>query len=381
MSEPMQNRLLVVDDDRVNRMVMGRYLENEGHQVEFAVNGLEALEKLRTSRFDMVLLDIEMPEMNGYQVLEHIRQVPQWRDMPVIVTSALEELDSVVRCIENGAEDYLTKPVNRVLLKARIDASLEKKRLRDRQTELLNQLEREMEIARKTQQSILPERLPEPVGYEFGALMIPARAVGGDFYEFFDLGGNRWGIVIGDVSDKGLPAALFMTLTYSLMKAEAERGATPGQVVREVNRHLLGMNASTMFVTILYGILDCNSGEFSYARAGHLAPALFDSQGSPMALNMNPGQPIGLFEDFNIDEATIQVPPNGLLVLSSDGLTEPVDQLDQEFGEQGMIAVVQTCQELPPQQVCDALWQAVQKHCGPVDQQDDFTLVVVRRSG
>ena len=156
MSEPLQNRILVVDDDRVNRMVLGRYLENEGHQVEFAVNGREALEKLRNSRFDMVLLDIEMPEMNGYQVLEQIRQEPLWRDMPVIVTSALEELDSVVRCIENGSEDYLVKPVNRVLLKARIDASLEKKRLRDQQTALLNQLEREMEIARKTQQSILP---------------------------------------------------------------------------------------------------------------------------------------------------------------------------------------------------------------------------------
>lgn len=211
--------------------------------------------------------------------------------------------------------------------------------------------------------------------------MIPARSVGGDFYEFFDLGNERWGIVIGDVSDKGLPAALFMTLTYSLMKAEAERCATPGQVVREVNRHLLGMNASSMFVTILYGILDCSTGEFTYARAGHLAPALFDSQGEPVSLAMNPGQPIGLFETFNLDEATIHVPPNGLLVLSSDGLTEPVDPQDQEFGEQGVIAAVQSGWALLPQLVCAALWQAVQKHSGPVDQQDDFTLVVIKRKG
>jgi len=379
MSENLPNRILVVDDDRVNRMVMGRYLENEGHQVEFAVNGREALEKLHASRYDMVLLDIEMPEMNGYQVLEEVCLVPEWRDMPVIVTSALEELDSVVRCVENGAEDYLVKPVNRVLLKARIDASLEKKRLRDQQTALLNQLEREMEIARLTQQSILPEKLPDPVGYEFGALMIPARSVGGDFYEFFDLGNERWGIVIGDVSGKGLPAALFMTLTYSLMKAEAERGTSPGQVVREVNRHLLAMNASSMFVTILYGILDGKTGEFSYARAGHLAPALFDSRAEPLRLAAQPGQPVGLFADLDIDEATIQVPPGGLLVLSSDGLTEPVDQQDVEFGDQGVITAVQACRDLPPQGVCTALWQAVQKHCGLLDQQDDFTLVVVKR--
>lgn len=289
MNEPAKSRLLVVDDDRVNRMLMGRYLESEGHTVQFAVNGRDALEKLYGAHFDLVLLDIEMPEMNGYQVLEEIRQVPAWRDIPVIVTTALEELESVVRCIENGAEDYLTKPVNRVLLKARIDASLEKKRLRDQQTAFLHQLEQEMELARKTQLSILPETLPNPPGFEFGALMIPARAVGGDFYEFIELGESRWGLVIGDVSDKGLPAALFMTLTYSLVKAQAESGKSPAEVLREVNRHLLSMNALNMFVTILYGILDCNNGIFDYARAGHLVPSIFDWQGAPLSLPINLG--------------------------------------------------------------------------------------------
>jgi len=112
----------------------------------------------------MVLLDIEMPEINGYQVLEQVIADPQLREIPIIVTSALEEIDSVVKCIEMGAEDYLTKPVNQVLLKARINASLDKKRLRDQRTRLLMRLEREMEIARKTQQSILPVYLPEHPG-------------------------------------------------------------------------------------------------------------------------------------------------------------------------------------------------------------------------
>ncbi len=129
--------LLVVDDNKVNRLLLGRGLEAQGHTVDFATNGREALAKLRSGAFDLLLLDIQMPEMDGYQVLEELARDLRLRDLPVIVTSALEELDSVVRCIEMGAEDYLTKPVNPVLLRARIGASLEKKRLRDQQRELV----------------------------------------------------------------------------------------------------------------------------------------------------------------------------------------------------------------------------------------------------
>ena len=128
--------LLVVDDNKVNRILLARGLEGDGHKVETAENGKQALEKLRSDSFDLVLLDIEMPEMNGYQVLETCLQNPELRDIPIIMTSSLEELDSVVKCIELGAEDYLNKPVNPILLRARVNASLEKKRLRDEQRKL-----------------------------------------------------------------------------------------------------------------------------------------------------------------------------------------------------------------------------------------------------
>jgi adenylate cyclase len=130
-------RLLVVDDNKVNRLLLGRGLEQQGHRVAFAENGRQALDMMAHNNFDLILLDIQMPEMDGYQVLEKLQEKLEWRDIPVIVTSALEELDSVVRCIEMGAEDYLTKPVNPVLLRARIGAGLEKKRLRDQQRELV----------------------------------------------------------------------------------------------------------------------------------------------------------------------------------------------------------------------------------------------------
>ena len=136
MARHEPGRLLVVDDNKVNRILLARGLEGDGHTVETAEHGRQALEKLRADSFDLVLLDIEMPEMNGYQVLEVCLKDPELRNIPIIMTSSLDEIDSVVKCIELGAEDYLNKPINSVLLRARVNASLEKKRLRDEQRRL-----------------------------------------------------------------------------------------------------------------------------------------------------------------------------------------------------------------------------------------------------
>ena len=135
---PASGTILIADDNRVNRLLLARGLEQEGHTVAFAEDGREALEQLRQRRFDLLLLDVLMPELDGYEVLAELQGDPHLRDIPVVVTSALDEIDSVVRCLEMGAEDYLTKPVNPVLLNARINASLEKKRLRDQQRELIS---------------------------------------------------------------------------------------------------------------------------------------------------------------------------------------------------------------------------------------------------
>jgi adenylate cyclase len=173
MANGSTGRLLVVDDNKVNRLLLGRSLEQQGHTVEMAENGRQALEMLHARPFDLVLLDIEMPEMNGYQVLEKATADLKLRDIPIIITSALEELDSVVRCIEMGAEDYLTKPVNPVLLKARIGASLEKKRLRDQQRELV----------RKFATSEVATDL-ETSGFALGGKFVEATAMFSDIRSF-----------------------------------------------------------------------------------------------------------------------------------------------------------------------------------------------------
>jgi adenylate cyclase len=169
-------RLLVVDDNKVNRLLLGRGLEQQGHRVAFAENGRQALEMFHQDEFDLMLLDIQMPEMNGYQVLEKVASDLNLRDIPVIVTSAMEELDSIVRCIEMGAEDYLIKPVNPVLLRARIGACLEKKRLRDQQRELIRRFAT-AEVAQDLEES----------GFALGGHIVEATAMFSDIRGFSTL--------------------------------------------------------------------------------------------------------------------------------------------------------------------------------------------------
>ena len=241
-------------------------------------------------------------------------------------------------------------------------------------------LEKELEISRQIQQSILPEAMPKLPGYEFGALMVPARAVGGDFYTFIKLSGNRLGIVVGDVSDKGVPAALFMALSYSLVRAEAMRAASPVQAIQKVNQHLLQMNSSSMYVTLVYGILDGDSGDFTFARAAHPSPYLLDGKGRLMQVPVAFAQPLGLFDNPPVDEQCIHLPPGGTLLLYSDGINETMDSQGNEFGLDSLNRTVTSNRWRPAQEICEKLWQDVQVFGGDMPQQDDFTTVVVKKS-
>ena len=184
-------RILVVDDNEMNRDMLARRLLRQGHAVETAIHGREALSMLQASAFDLVLLDIMMPEMNGYELLEHLRGDPLFRHLPVILISALDDADSVVKGIEMGADDHLPKPFNPHILRARVGASLAKKRLHDREQMHARMLEREIDIAREIQAGFLPAQLPQPDGWELAACFEPARQVGGDFYDAFALDDGR----------------------------------------------------------------------------------------------------------------------------------------------------------------------------------------------
>ncbi len=242
-------------------------------------------------------------------------------------------------------------------------------------------LEHELEISRQMQLSILPEVLPKPTNSNFGAKMVPARAVGGDFYDVIPLPNHRYGIVLGDVSDKGVPASLFMALSYSLVRAESQRSDSPEEVLQMVNKHLLEINASEMFVTLVYGIYDDKAGVFDYARAGHPAPLLIDEDCTPSELEMKLGQPLGLIDNPAIDTNQFEIPTGGLMLLYSDGLSEATNSLQAIFGAANITKAIAGCSGRNAQEVCDFLWQQV-KDFSPQDAlHDDFAVVAVRHTG
>jgi serine phosphatase RsbU (regulator of sigma subunit) len=243
-------------------------------------------------------------------------------------------------------------------------------------------LERELEIAHDIQASILPQSLPTDPNLDFGARIVPAHMVGGDFYDLFPVGEGRWGIVVGDVCDKGVPAALFMMLTYSLVRAEAPRAGSPGEALLAVNRHLLDLNPSGMFVTLLYGVLDARTCRFAYARAGHPPPLLMDGAGRPVAVPVGLGNPLGLFDDPALDEQELTIPSGGAALVFSDGLS---DALEDEAGDRPWDRLCSAVASVPgatAQAICNRLWEVAQAAgADPGVQLDDFVLVAVKRRG
>lgn len=239
-------------------------------------------------------------------------------------------------------------------------------------------LDQEMRLAGKIQRSILPKVLPNIKGLDFGALMIPAKQVGGDFYDFIFLDDHHIGLVIGDVCDKGMPAALLMALTYSSVRMEALRNDNPGDTLRSVNHHLIQIDCSDMFVTLLYGILDCETLKFDYARAGHPKPLLMDAHKRPIQIPINYGQAVGIFKDFDVDEGCLSLPECGTLILYSDGLSETIDDHRDAPELSQICSSILDNKDFDAQACCEQLWRTAAGSSAESLIKDDFTVVVVK---
>lgn len=246
------------------------------------------------------------------------------------------------------------------------------------QIERLSKLESELSVAGEIQKSMLPRSIPRLAGYEFSATMLPAKSVGGDFFDFIPLGENLLGIAVGDVSDKGVPAALFMAMVRSLLRAETHPGRSAQEVLRSVNRHLLDMNDKEMFVTVVFGVLNAITRQFQYVRAGHEIPFFFDGQGSAQRLPKAKGQALGILEEIALDEQTIELTRGSMLLLCSDGITDAPNRQNVNFGYDGLVGAVGRMNNPSASLVCDQLIKAVREHQAGSMQYDDMTVVVVQ---
>ncbi len=387
-SEPAAPRILVVDDNDDNRYTLTLYLDLEGYtDIAIAEDGEQAIAQLKERDFDLVLLDVMMPKVDGYQVLTWLKGQHRLNDLPVIMISALNEMTSVVRCIELGAVDYLQKPFNQHLLRARLGASLDKKRLRDQVNAHLFRLEQELQAARDLQMSMLPQEFPDPsprCPVDIHGLIQPAREVGGDLYDFFRTEDGALCFFVGDVSGKGMPAALFMARTKSLIRIATElmrdrdAPAGPAEIIDRVNRELCQSNNDMMFVTLFFGILNPATGEVAYCNAGHNPPYRCSGE-TLVAVDSGKGIILGVRPQAVYQTGTLTLAPNETLFLFTDGVTEAHDLSGSLFSEERLEAALRAAAGLGSRAMVKKVSDAVEGFVGAALPSDDITILALQR--
>jgi sigma-B regulation protein RsbU (phosphoserine phosphatase) len=379
--------VLAVDDNESNRDMLSRRLLRHGLTVEVAVNGIDALAQLEAKSFDLVLLDIMMPELDGYEVLKRMKASDNLRHIPVVMISALDELESVVRCIEAGAEDYLSKPFNPTLLRARIGACLEKKALRDQEQEYLatiettqKRLKRELDDATTYVRSILPE--PETKPYPIDWVYTPSTELGGDAFGYHWIDDDHFAMYLLDVCGHGVGASLLSVAAINVMRNGSIAQTDfrdPAQVLTRLNNMFLMERQNNMYFTLWYGVFQKSTRKLTFSGGGHPPSLLYTGDidgGEPVLQELHRGGlPIGALEDVPYGANTVDVPADARLLILCDGTYEI------ELPEGGMLGLDGLTEFIRPRVASPTLltditeWIRTFHGDGPLE--DDFSLVRV----
>jgi sigma-B regulation protein RsbU (phosphoserine phosphatase) len=383
-------KLLVVDDTADDRRALTMLLELEGYaNVTTAKGGFEALELLQVHFFDLVFLDVMMPGVSGCQIREQLQAEGKLTNLPVIVTSEIGEFESAMHCITLGAEACLLKPVNPLLLKDKMNSSLERKFLRDRLNARLARIETELDDARQLQLSMMPAVFPLPTRerpIEIFGIAEPARELGGDLYDFYYRDDGRLCFIIGDVSDKGVPAALFMARTKDVVRLVSTvfrstilNGASPAEIICRVNHELCLDNSACMFVTLFLGVIDTQSGELEFCNAGHNSPYLLHGAGGVTQVLGAKGPPIGVRSRSNYEGGQLRLDFGDGLFLFTDGVTDATNEQGDFFKEERLEQLLHSHLVMGPEAVISATMTAIRDFRRTASPADDITMLALRR--
>ncbi len=314
-------KILLVDDRPANLVALESVLSDLGQDLVKAYSGTEALKYLLKEEFAVILLDVTMPGIDGFETCRRLKAAPATADVPVIFCSALTDLDEVVAGLEAGASDYVTKPYKPAELLARVRAHVRIKRLRDERARLHRQLEAELARAGQIQADLLSLEPPSLPGFELAARCVSARDVGGDFYSWSQPAPGTLKLTLGDVMGKGMPAALLMATARAAVRA-ASRDDGPAAALNATSRALQAdLERSGSFVTLFHASLDAPARRLYYADAGHGHAFVRRRDGTPEGLESG-GLPLGILPDDVYHEGSVALEPGDALVVYSDGVVE-----------------------------------------------------------
>jgi sigma-B regulation protein RsbU (phosphoserine phosphatase) len=385
----MTHKILVVDDEPdleiLVRQKFRKQIRDKEFEFFFAHDGVEALEKIRQEpEIDVVLSDINMPVMDGLTLLSRLNETN--KDLKAVIVSAYGDMQNIRTAMNRGAFDFLTKPIDFQDFETTINKTIEESaalRQGAQARQELTAIQHELGIASQIQQSMLPKVFPPfPGRTEFSlyATMFAAKEVGGDFYDFFLIDQNRLGFVIGDVSGKGVPAAIFMAVSRTLIRATALEGLDPGQCLNYVNTALSADSDTAMFVTTFYGVLHTDTGKVEYAVGGHNPPFVL-KKGGVEELAVTAGIVVGVLSDARYETASLQLAPGEAIVLYTDGVTEALDASEVLFSEERLEELLGEVKDQPTEEIVRRVVGDVRRHAGGVPQSDDVTVLAIRYNG
>ena len=377
MKDLSESRILIVDDTRANIDILVEALRND-YKLSVAIDGGAALRSVEKSPPDLVLLDIMMPDVDGYEVCRQLRSREATRELPVMFLSALEDVKNKAQGFEVGGNDYLTKPFEVLEVKARVRSLLKAKAYADAVREAMA---RDLRIAREIQMGILPadlRALTKGTGLEVDAVIEPAREVGGDLYEVLRASDRRLVVALGDVSGKGIPAALFMAVAMTVLRTLARHIEEPDEILRRLNDELAEENPRGMFVTLQCLVFDLEQKRVSCAGAGHHQLALLSRNQPPRLACPSTGRPAGLMPFNPIERETFPLEPGDTFVLFSDGVSEAMNSADDFYGEERLLTVLSACASASPAEIVTRVMSDVRAFADGAKQSDDIAILAAR---
>ena len=385
-------KILSVDDEAPLELLMKQYfrrkIRNGEYEFFFAHNGLEALALLYNNPdIEIILSDINMPEMDGLTLLAKVNEMrnPALR---VIMVSAYGDMRNIRQAMNNGAFDFATKPIDMDDLALTIEKAIAQidfvhKSLAEHSQ--LESLKNDLTIAKDIQQYILPRVFPpfpeEAERLDIYASMEAAKDIGGDFYDFFRVDDDHIALTIADVCGKGIPAALFMAVSRTMIRSKGSLCKSPGECLTESNRLMAAYSVDNMFVTVFYAIYNTKTGQMTYCNAGHNPPHLLRADGSIKHLPLAKNTIVGVFDDIEFAEETLQLEQGDALVMFTDGVTEAFNPAFEAFGEERLDCILTAQTGQGSQHIIEAVKSAMKEFVDGAEQSDDVTMLVIKRKG
>ena len=386
----MPVKILSVDDELDLELLLTQYFRRKIRKGEyefvFAHNGLEALTMMvKHPDIEIILSDINMPEMDGLTLLAKVNEMRN-PALKVIMVSAYGDMGNIRQAMNNGAFDFATKPIDLDDLSVTIEKAIDQINYVHQMQKEHSQLELlkgDLAIAGEIQQAILPRVFPPfpeiANQLDIAASMTPAKDVGGDFYDVFRIDDERIGFVIADVSGKGIPAAIFMAVSRTLIRATGVRGGSPAECIAYSNRLLAAESVDCMFVTVFYGIININTGEINYCNAGHNPPFILKKDGKVEQLPTMGDCMVGALDGLEYHESTLTLEKGDALVMYTDGVTEAMNIDYKQFGEERLKDTLEDVAMHNCQEMVEAIKLDVSSFAGDAEQSDDITVLTLKR--